>query len=131
MSQLKDKLFIRKEGIDLGTAERRYQIMRILCKRRSETILNLAEEFGVSKRTILRDIEALSLSEPIYTKCGRYGGGVYVLDDYVMNNMYMTEQELSVLHKVASFAENKSICDLNADECAVLKTIISLYTKLN
>lgn len=91
----------------VGTAERRYQIMRILSKRRSETILNLAEEFGVSKRTILRDIEVLSLSEPIYTKCGRYGGGVYVLDDYAMNNMYMTDTELSVLHKVASFAENK------------------------
>ena len=62
----------------MGTAERRTEIMRVLFRRRYEKISNLAEEFGVSTRTILRDIEVLSISEPIYTQCGRYGGGVYV-----------------------------------------------------
>ena len=64
----------------METTERRIAIMRILCRRRHETISNLAQEFGVSARTILRDIEMLSLSEPIYTQCGRYGRV------YVMNN---------------------------------------------
>ena len=59
----------------MGTAERRNEIMRILCRRRHESISNLADEFGVSTRTILRDIEVLSIKEPIYTQCGRYGGG--------------------------------------------------------
>lgn len=36
-------------------------------------------EFEVSERTISRDIEELSLTKPIYTKSGRYGGGVYIL----------------------------------------------------
>lgn len=114
----------------MGTAERRTEIMRILCRRRHETISNLAEEFGVSTRTILRDIEVLSVTEPIYTLSGRYGG-VYVRDDYFMYRMYMSDRELSVLHKVAFFAANKFICDLNEDECNLLRTIISHYTKPN
>ena len=42
------------------TAERRSEIMKILCRRRSETVKNLAFELGVSERTIRRDIEILS-----------------------------------------------------------------------
>ena len=113
----------------MGTAERRAEIMRILCRRRHETISNLAEEFGVSTRTIQRDIEILSITEAIYTRCGRYDGGIYVLDDYVMDRMYMTERELSVLHKLANFVKNKSACDLSKDEVKVLNHIISQYTK--
>ena len=66
----------------MGTAERRYEIMKILCRRRNDTICNLASEFGVSMRTIQRDIEVLSRAEPIYTQPGKYGGGVYVVDGY-------------------------------------------------
>lgn len=115
----------------MGTAERRKEIIRILCRRRHETISNLAEEFGVSTRTILRDIDVLSVTEPIYTQSGRYGGGVYITNDYVMNRMYMTDRELLVLHKVKKFAENKSVCDLNDDEYISLKNIISQYSKPN
>ena len=64
----------------MGTAERRYEIMKILCRRRYETIRNLASEFGVSMRTVQRDIESLSRTEPIYTQFGKYGGGVYVVE---------------------------------------------------
>ena len=113
----------------MGTAERRAEIMRILCRRRHETISNLAEEFGVSTRTILRDVEALSIKEPIYTQCGRYGGGVYVTDNYYMSRMYMTEKELSLLHKLLSFANKKAICELSAEENKLLKLIVSQYTK--
>ena len=60
----------------MGTAERRRQMMLLLCRRRHETMRNLASEFGVSERTIRRDVEALSCTEPIYTQPGRYGGGV-------------------------------------------------------
>lgn len=105
--------------------------MRILCRRRYEKVSNLADEFGVSTRTILRDIEALSTTEPIYTQCGRYGGGVYVINDYIMNRMYMTDKELSVLHKVIALAENKFTCELNEEECQLIKTIILHYTKPN
>ena len=103
----------------MGTAERRAEIMRILCRRRHETISRLAEEFGVSTRTIQRDVEVLSITEPIYTQCGRYDGGIYVIENYVPDRMYMTESELSVLHKLAILAESKSTCDLSMDEHSI------------
>ncbi len=59
--------------------ERHRQIIRLVRARGSDTIKNLAMEFEVSERTISRDIEELSLTKPIYTKSGRYGGGVYIL----------------------------------------------------
>ena len=59
------------------TAERRRKIMKIMRRRRSETIQDLAFELGVSERTIRRNIEILSYKEPVYTQKGWYGG-VYV-----------------------------------------------------
>ena len=113
----------------MGTAERGSEIMRILCRRRHETVANLAAEFGVSARTIQRDIETLSLTEPIYTQCGRYDGGVYIEEDYVMDRMYMTASELGVLHRLSKFAENSDTCNLNSEEKAILHQIIIQYTK--
>lgn len=113
----------------VGASERRAEIMRILCRRRHETVSRLAEEFGVSTRTIQRDIVTLSLSEPIYTLCGRYEGGVYVTEGYVKDRMYMTESEIAVLRKLASFAESRSECLLAPEEFSELAGIISLYTK--
>lgn len=104
--------------------------MRILCRRRHETISNLAEEFGVSERTILRDIETLSLTEPIYTQCGRYGGGVYVDDGYKPDRMYMRSDELEILNKLLKSSENKSVCELSNSEIGILQNIITQYTKM-
>ena len=115
----------------MGTAERRAEIMRVLCRRRHETIMNLAQQFGVSGRTIQRDIEVLSLTEPIYTQRGRYDGGVYIAEDYRIDRMYMTDAELCVLHKLALFAQAKTVCTLEKDELLILKRIIAQYTKPN
>ena len=62
--------------------ERREAILDVLCQRKHDQIKNLAEEFGVSERTIRTDIEVLSCSYPIETVRGRYGGGVKVADWY-------------------------------------------------
>lgn len=112
-----------------GTAERRNEIMKILCRRRNETVQNLAFELDVSERTIRRDIELLSLTEPIYTQSGRYGGGVYVEEGYSRDRMYMTEEELSVLHKLADIADKQTECALNDREKTLLHSIIAAYTK--
>lgn len=113
----------------MGTTERRIEIMRILCRRRYEKISNLAQEFGVSKRTISRDIEALSITEPVYTQSGRYDGGVYVTKGYSISKMYMTEKELNLLRKLSKFADEKSVCELSVEENKLLKSIILQYTK--
>lgn len=64
-----------------ATTERRQAIIDILCKRRYETIDNLAFEFSVSRRTIRRDIELLSISFPLYTIRG-VGGGVHIVEGF-------------------------------------------------
>lgn len=112
-----------------GTAERRVEIMKKLCRRRKDTIGNLAHELGVSERTVRRDLEALSLSEPIYTQSGRYGGGVYVDEGYSLSRMYMTEEELNVLHKLADFADKQGPCTLSEEEKKQLRAMIAVYTK--
>ncbi len=62
-----------------GVTERRRKILTALKLRGFDTTANLATEFGVSERTIRRDIEALALYEPIYTKSGRYYGGIFLV----------------------------------------------------
>lgn len=112
----------------MGTAERRYEIMKILCRRRYETIRNLASEFDVSMRTVQRDIEALSRTEPIYTQFGKYGGGVYVVEGYYMERMYMKDSELDVLQKLY-IAVDKNDELLSIDEKNLLRLLISQYSK--
>lgn len=113
----------------MGTAERRSAIMKILCRRRHETIRNLAFEFGVSERTIRRDIEVLSYTEPIYTQTGRYGGGIYVVEGYSIDRMYMAQDEIVILHKLCACAESRQVCNLDTNELCTLKAMIQTYTR--
>lgn len=52
----------------MNTADRRTEIINILIIRRRTTARELADEFGVTTRTIQKDIQALSPGYPIYTK---------------------------------------------------------------
>lgn len=112
----------------MGTAERRGAILKALCRRRYETISNLATEFDVSERTIRRDIEVLSYTEPIYTQPGRHGG-VYVVDGYRMDRMYMSEEETNVLYKIRDTATSTNIGLLLPGERAILERMIQTYAK--
>lgn len=112
----------------MGTTERRNEIIKILCRRRYETIGNLANEFNVSYRTLRRDIEALSSYVPIYTQNGRYGGGVYMVEGYSMDNIYMNEDELVLLNKIFSILSTSEsfLCEHELDK---LQKIIKKYSK--
>lgn len=112
----------------MGTAERRNEIIKVLCRRRHETINNLAVEFAVSERTIRRDIDVLSISYPIYTQTGKYNGGVYIMDGFILERMYMSDIELEVLKKLCIFADNNPSV-LNQNEKNTLCSIISTYSK--
>lgn len=56
----------------MSPVERRQALLEVLCRRRSDTYANLAFEFGVSKKTIQRDVEILICSYPIETVLGDY-----------------------------------------------------------
>jgi len=109
----------------LRTAERLLGIMRFLCRERHTTVSVLAEKFGVSERTVRRDIFELSFVMPIDTKSGKYGGGIYVIGDYAMDRMYMTPEELKLLARLRKIAENR----LADSEIKLLDCIIRSYAK--
>ena len=72
---------------------RLFEIVYVLLRRKSITANELAERFGVSQRTIYRDIDTLSLSGiPVYTVKGK-GGGISLLPDFVLSKSILSEQE--------------------------------------
>ncbi len=109
----------------MGTAERRLEIMKLLCKRRYETMSNLADEFNVSIRTIQRDIDELTFLMPIYVKSGRYAGGIYVDEDYTMDRMYMSVDEINLLIEVKKMVSDK----LSKKQNNLFNYIIKSYSK--
>lgn len=72
---------------------RLFEIIYILLNKKSVTARELAEYFSVSRRTIYRDVDTLSLCGiPIYTERGK-GGGISLLPDFVLNKSILNEQE--------------------------------------
>ena len=73
--------------------QRLFEIVYLLMEKKSTTANDLAEHFEVSKRTILRDIDTLATAGiPVYTVQGR-GGGISILDNYVLNKTVITEED--------------------------------------
>ena len=70
----------------MSPAERRQELLEVLCRRRHDTYYNLAHEFGVSKTTIRRDIAVLMCSYPIETVHGGRHGCVRVAEGYYLNH---------------------------------------------
>lgn len=81
--------------------ERRMKVIEVLCHRRKDTVPNLAIEFGVSERTMHSDIEILSLTYPLETIRGRYGGGVKVADGYYLNRKYLKPKQQELLERLS------------------------------
>lgn len=86
---------------NMTPSERREAILNVLCKRRQDTVENLAHEFGVSVRTIKYDIEELTLAHPIETVRGRYGGGVKVAEGYYLGRKYLKPSQQELLKKLS------------------------------
>ncbi|MDI3478708.1 MAG: hypothetical protein PWQ59_2233 [Thermoanaerobacterium sp.] len=98
----------------MGPNERRMEIIEVLCKRRQDTMSNLAFEFGVSIRTIKKDIDILSLSYPIETIRGRYGGGVKVADGYYLNRKYLKPKQQELLERLRTSLSGNDLAVMNS-----------------
>lgn len=73
--------------------ERLFGILHLLVLRGRMTTAELAAHFEVSSRTIRRDIDALCRSGvPLYAERGR-GGGVQLVDGYVLDRSLLSRQE--------------------------------------
>ena len=112
----------------MGTAERRLEILKYLCKYRRATMPQLAEMFGVSIRTIQRDILEIEATfhVPLDVRCGKYDGGVFVVGNYSFDRAYMHRDELELFSKVQGLVMNQ----LSDKENALLSQIINTYTKI-
>jgi len=76
---------------------RLFEIVYLLLDKKSITANELAAHFEVSKRTILRDIETLTTAGiPIYTSRGK-GGGISILDNFVLNKGMVSTSILPVI----------------------------------
>lgn len=74
---------------------RLFEIVYLLIERKTVTAKELADHFEVSTRTILRDVETLSMAGmPIYTTKGK-GGGISILDGFVLNKTTISDEEQS------------------------------------
>lgn len=98
----------------MGPNERRLAIVETLCQRRHETMENMAFEFGVSIRTIRNDIDHLSLSYPLETVRGRYGGGVRVMDGFHMNRKYLNPKQKELLERLRTSLSGTDLTILNS-----------------
>ena len=80
--------------------------------KKKATATELAEHFGVSRQTICRDINTLSVAGiPIYTERGK-GGGIGLLPDFILNKSILSKKEqheiLSALHGLSNLKTDDS-----------------------
>ncbi len=69
------------------------EITVLLLNRKTVTAAELAERFGVSTRTIYRDLDVLSTSGvPVRAMQGT-GGGISLMEDYTLSRTTFTQQE--------------------------------------
>ncbi|MCX8131523.1 MAG: YafY family transcriptional regulator [Clostridia bacterium] len=69
------------------------EIVYILLDKKMVTARELSEHFEVSKRTIYRDLDALSAAGiPVYTNKGK-GGGISLLDSFVLDKSVFSDKE--------------------------------------
>lgn len=111
----------------MGTAERRIEIMRLLCCERYITMPALAERFSVSVRTIKRDIDELGYIIPLEIKMGRYEGGVYVMNGFFWDRVYMSEDDIALLETIISIGEVGAMLVLDKPALQRLKNMIKTY----
>jgi predicted DNA-binding transcriptional regulator YafY len=91
------------------------------------TANELAAHFEVSKRTILRDIDALTMAGiPIYTMQGK-GGGISIHDKFVLNKTVITESEQQQI----LFALQGMPATQHIETESILSRLNSLFEKAN
>ena len=120
-----DIILYHTRGIINMQSNRLFQIIYILLNKKTVSAGKLAEQLGVSRRTICRDIDTLSLAGvPIYTEKGKYGG-VSLLPEYVLCKSVLSEQEqneiLSSLHGLSNIKTD--------DTEGVLQKLCSIFNK--
>lgn len=94
----------------MSKSKRLMELMMAVNRKRSFTVKELAQEFGVSQRTILRDLQELSeLGVPLYSEVGPHGG-YRVLKERILPPIAFTEEEaIAIFFAIHSLRHYSSI----------------------
>ena len=103
----------------MSPAERRQELLEVLCRRRHDTYDNLARDFNVSKMTIRRDVAALMCSYPIETVHGGRHGCVRVMDGFYLKHHktdhgHLTPRQAVLLRTLSSQLEGEDLDTINS-----------------
>jgi len=104
---------------------RLFETLYILLGKKAVTAAELSKRFEVSARTVYRDIDALSAAGiPVYTTRGK-GGGISLLDGYVLSKSMISEEEQNqILIALQSLAATEQM-----DASSILSKLGSLFQK--
>ena len=99
---------MNRSGVTVVKISRMIEIITILLNKKTVTATELADRFGVSVRTIYRDIDMLSSSGvPIYTSQGA-NGGISIMEDYSVNRTMLSDSDKnSILFALNSLQSTK------------------------
>ncbi len=92
---------------------RQLEMVYILMNKGSVTAEELAERFGVSTRTVYRDIDSLSMAGiPVYANRGK-GGGIRLMEHFVLDRRLLSKEEQGrILAALASLRETGASQDI-------------------
>lgn len=85
---------------DLSTFARRMEIRSLIIKEPNISQTELSRHFDVSRKTINRDIIALSDYLPFSCNTGRYGG-FSLVENYRPDKVYLSREEEAVIREFA------------------------------
>ncbi|MBU5437337.1 YafY family transcriptional regulator [Tissierella sp. MSJ-40] len=106
---------------------RLFEIVVILLNKGTVTAKELSERFGVSTRTIYRDIDTLSSAGvPVYTNKGK-GGGISLLDNYSLSRTLISEQESESLILALKTLQTTKYPEINI----ILDKMGALFNKID
>ena len=107
--------------------ERLFALILLLQTRPGLTARQLAEHFGVSRRTIFRDLRALSEANVPLTYAE--GGGYEILEGYQLPPLMFTAREAATLLIGTAFMKRQPDASLRADADAVALKIRSVLPR--
>lgn len=105
----------------MSKSKRLLELMLTVNRKRKFTVNQLAQEFGVSTRTILRDLQELSeLGVPLYSEVGPHGG-YQVLKERILPPIAFSEEEAVAIFFAIHALRHYSSLPFSAEASSVLK----------
>ena len=97
----------------MSKAERLIEMMITINAKKNFTVGELAKEFSVSKRTVLRDLQELEKAGfPLYSEVGA-AGGYHILKERILPPIAFSESEAKAIFLPARLCNFTAICLLS------------------